>query len=96
MIELERISALEKIGCKRWTKGNHDRIYISAKVLGLSCKYYNSGNISYAELNGERTSNSYARKLHDANTYIDVKTGKIYGSNNELKEAAEALLINLI
>lgn len=85
------IKQLEEKGFKRWTKGNFDRLYINTKELGLECEYYNTGNIRYAHLNGEKVSNTQARKMKDAKTYIDIKTGKLYGSHDELKELAEAI-----
>lgn len=88
----ERIEELTKKGFKRWTKGNMDRLYINAAQLGLNCEYYKSGNISSAEFRGDRVSNSEARRMKWAKTYVDIKTGKVYSDNDSLKAAAEELL----
>lgn len=91
----DQITALESKGFNRWTKGNLDRLYINAGQLGLVCSYYSSGNISYAEFNGEQISNCAARRMKAAKTFIDVKTGKVYSDNSSLKEAAEAILASV-
>ena len=39
---------------------------------------YNTGNISYAELNGEKISNSYATDILSVKAYIDVNTGNVH------------------
>lgn len=92
----EIIKALESKGFKRWTKGNLDRLYIDARELGLDCTYYKTGNISYAEFGGEKISNSWARAMKAAKTFIDVNTGKAYSSEDRLKEAAEKLAAEVI
>ena len=86
-----RIKELEALGFNRWQKGSMDRLYINAAQLGLNCEYYKTGNVRSAEFNGEQISNSEARRMKDARTYIDVKTGKIYGDSEKLKEAAAKL-----
>lgn len=78
MTELE---ALEQIG-SRWQKGNMDRIYVNdlADWYGLRYSTYNTGNISSATLNGEKVSNSQARRIADDLNFIklwyDVPTGQ--------------------
>ena len=91
MLNEMKINELIKNGFNRWTKGNMDRLYINAAQLGLVCEYYNSGNICYAEFNGEKISNSRARSMKSAKTFIDIKTGKIYSDNETLKTAATEL-----
>lgn len=91
MITEERIAKLEEKGFKRWQKGNLDRLYINASQLGLECGYYNTGNIKWAEFNGESISNSKAYKYRAAKTYIDVKTERVQSDYDILKEAAEKL-----
>jgi hypothetical protein len=91
MLTDERIEALTKLGFKRWTKGEYDRLYIDASDLGLSCTYYNSGNIRSAEFRGEPISNSRARGLKFAKTYIDIKTSKVYSTIEMLADAAKDL-----
>lgn len=87
----ERISELEALGFSRWTKGSMDRLYINAAQLGLNCEYYKTGNISSAEFKGESISNSRARGMKEAKTYIDIKTGRAYSDNETLLEAVKEL-----
>ena len=87
----ERIKELEAKGFNRWIKGNLDRLYINATQLGLDCAYYKTGNISGADFKGEHVSNSEARRMKAAKTYIDVKTGKVHSDNEKLLRAAEEL-----
>lgn len=86
------IAKLEALGFRRWQKGNYDRMYINATDLGLVCEYYKTGNIHYAEFQGEHVSNSNARAMQYAKTYIDVKTGKLYSDHEYLRSAAHELI----
>lgn len=86
------IAKLEALGFRRWQKGNYDRMYINATDLGLVCEYYKTGNIHYAEFQGEHVSNSNARAMQYAKTYIDVKTGKLYSDHEYLRSAAQELI----
>lgn len=86
------IEALEAKGFKRWTKAGYDRMYINASALGLNCEFYKTGNISYAEFDGSEISNSRARKMRAAKTYLDLKTGRLYSDDNLLKDAAQNLI----
>lgn len=88
---VERIADFEKMGFNRWTKGNFDRLYINADRLGLDCDYYKSGNICGATFEDEHISNSEARRMKSAKTYIDIKTGRLYSDNNTLLMAAQRL-----
>ena len=85
MITEAMITKLIDNGFKRWTKGNYDRLYINASNLGLVCEYYNTGNVKHAEYNGVGISNCEARRMKAANTFIDIKTGRIYSDNETLK-----------
>ena len=91
MFTEERITELEQLGFKRWTKGSMDRLYINAGQLGLNCEYYKTGNIRSATFKDEHVSNSEARRMKDAKTYIDIKTSKAYSDSYTLKRAAEEL-----
>ena len=91
----EIITKLEARGFNRWQKGTMDRLYINAKDLGLVCEYYNTGNIRNAYFNGERISNSEARRMTGSKTFIDVATEKIYSDNQTLKEAVEAIFAEI-
>ena len=77
MLTNEQIEKLESKGFRRWTKGNYDRLYINSKDLGLYVEKYKTGNISYAEIDGEKIPNSKAGRLLSGKNFIDVKTGKI-------------------
>ena len=93
---------------KRWTKGNHDRVYLNvdalANAIRLETDRYNSGNISSATLDGERISNTHAREilesLSGARAYCDARTGRLHwyaaGRESELaRTAIETLIANL-
>lgn len=84
----ERIEELKKLGFNRWQKNGMDRLYISAGALGLTCTYYNTGNISRAVFGGDEISNSLARKLKAAKTYIDLANKKIVSDSATLAWAA--------
>ena len=92
MLTDEKIKELEAKGFKRWSKAGKDRLYINASVLGLVCEYYKTGNIKDAYFKGESISNSEARRMKEAKTFVDIVTGKVYGDNQTLKDAAEALM----
>ena len=91
MMSDERIAELVAKGFKRWTKSSIDRLYINASQLGLVCSYYNTGNISSAEFNGERISNCQARRYKAAKTFIDIVHGTVYSDIPALREAAASL-----
>jgi len=88
---IDRIDELTALGFKRWQKNGMDRLYINATALGLNCTHYKTGNISSAEFQGESISNSHARQMLDAKTYIDVKLEKVFSDSNILREAAAKL-----
>ena len=83
----EQINALVKAGFSRWTKYGKDRLYVTNAAIGLVLDHYNTGNIKYAELNGEWISNSRARDLEYAirGAYIDIETGYITGSKTAIE-----------
>lgn len=73
------IKKLEAKGFKRWTKGEHDRLYANVENFGLELHHYNSGNISGATLNGEKISNSYGAEIkRNTSIYLNVNDGKLY------------------
>ena len=89
---IESIPDLEKLGFKRWTKGNMDRMYINARDLGLDLSYYKTGNISGATLDGEHISNSFGRDLKAAKTYIDLNRALIVSDSPTLARKVAKLL----
>lgn len=88
---MKTVEELTELGFNRWTKNGMDRMYINAKALGLDCSYYHTGNICGAEFRGEHVSNSEARRMQAAKTYIDLKTGKVHSDNYTLLREAEEL-----
>lgn len=73
------IKKLEAKGFKRWTKGEHDRLYANVEDFGLELHHYNSGNISGATLNGEKISNSYGAEIkRNTSIYLNVNDGELY------------------
>ena len=88
----DRIEELEGKGFKRWQKNGMDRMYINAGALGLSCTYYKTGNISGAVFNGREISNSQARGMKAARTYIDLVKNVIVSDSATLAAAAADLV----
>lgn len=84
----------------RWTKAGHDRIYFNdlATWYGLRLDHYKTGNISYAELDGERISNNSARQIASALGYgkvwYDLTTGRFEVKN--LSERHAEVIISRI
>lgn len=73
------IKKLEAKGFKRWTKGEHDRLYANVENFGLELHHYNSGNISGATLNGEKISNSYGAEIkRNTSIYLNANDGELY------------------
>lgn len=87
----ERINELEELGFTRWQKGNMDRLYINAEMIGFECIYYKTGNIKSAWFQGDEISNSEGYRMKAAKTYIDVKTGEVISTNSTLRKAAMEL-----
>jgi Homeodomain-like domain len=75
---------IEAIGGNRWRKNGMDRVYLDSNVwaalIGLEIGYYNSGNISWAQLNGEDISNGRARDILGCigKVYWDSIDGRIH------------------
>lgn len=77
------IKALEAKGATRWTKGDHDRLYLNGlarEIIGLEVNRYKSGSISSATVGGETISNAAASRILSAidSAYIDLKTGTLH------------------
>ncbi|MBV2364244.1 helix-turn-helix domain-containing protein [Streptomonospora nanhaiensis] len=70
------------IGGNRWQRGDKDRVYFNniEELLGLDIDRYNTGNISYAAVDGHPVSNSEARRILAAvdKVYFDNTTGKAH------------------
>ena len=82
---------------KSWAQrdGQKAVLYIGAKVLGLECSYYKTGNVKDATFRGDSISNCEARRLMYAKTYIDIATGTLHSDNDKLKAAAAELLASV-
>lgn len=87
-----QIAALENKGFSRWTKAGMDRLYIRSTRCGLALDYYKTGNIHYAELNGEHISNSRAYAVKEAKNWIDVEDGSIHTPVDEIRENIQKIL----
>lgn len=81
-MDRQTVEQLESIGGKHWEKPGYDRVYFNGLEdrLGLECTYYNTGNISTAKLDGERISNSEARRIkamcYQGKVWYDMMTGE--------------------
>lgn len=92
------IRTLQDMGASRWTKGNHDRLYIKnivQDILELDVNRYNTGNISSATVLGQKVSNAAAGRILTATdaTYIDLKTGALM--MNSLTEKVDGVYTDL-
>ncbi len=86
----DAISALEKVGFKRWQKGGYDRLYISAAKLGL--KIDKTG----ASFMGAPIDEKEGQRMRAARTYIDVHTGEVCSGNDLLEDAASKLISKVL
>ena len=89
---MKTIIELESMGFNRWQKNGMDRMYINASTLGLVCSYYKTGNISDAQFRGVSISNSEARGLKAAKTYIDLNKNLIVSDSSRLAAAVADLI----
>lgn len=68
-----KVKHLISMGCKQWQKGNMNRIYLSEAVLHqllkIKVSYYNTGNVSSIEQDGELLSNTQGNKVLNSLTY---------------------------
>lgn len=70
------IEALEKKGFNRWTKGDMDRLYFNIERSGhMVVDHYNTGNISFASVDGEEISHRFAGQILNVKCFIDLKHG---------------------
>jgi hypothetical protein len=72
-----------KMGGKEWKGGDHHRVYFNGEakrdLYGLEVGYYKTGNVSWATRNGERISNTKARRYLNSNPYYDVNKKEMCG-----------------
>ena len=104
---MERIDALVRVGGSRWQKNGMDRVYFNNLYTwyGLEMEYYNTGNICNAKLDGEKISNSQAKRLESeigfGKLWFDVPTGKwmardLNGRESKIIEHIEAKVAELV
>jgi len=95
----------EKAHGNRWTKNGNDRIYIDPRnaLNELETTRYNTGNISSATLNGERISNSEAKRLVGAalstKLWYDLNDEKFHWyevTNKEFAKLFDAYIKSLV
>lgn len=87
-LKKDTATKLLELGMTVWGESfGKDRIYINIEnmlaVFGLEITRYKTGNISYAELHGEKISNSKAYKLLSGKIYYCLKAKKFFGTNLE-------------
>lgn len=68
------IESLEKKGFNRWSKGDMDRLYFNIERSGhMVVDHYNTGNISFASVDGEEISHRFAGQILSVKCFIDLK-----------------------
>lgn len=98
------VAKLLSMGANRWTKYGKDRIYFNTedfiKNLGIERENYKSGSICWAELNGEKISNSKCGKILCSlnDVWFNVDTMKLESKVKLtwLDETAMELLENVV
>lgn len=98
-MDQEKIEKLIKMGAKRRTMLDMDRLYLNKagiKLANIYCKYRHTGSIEEAFINGVSVSNKKARKMKDkvSNAYIDLKKDELimetkYEEDENLKRILE-------
>lgn len=84
----KQIEKLVEMGAKRWTKGNKDRLYFSAWVLGLGYAPRTAKtNSRCLMIDGEELTITKGNKLAAAKVYIDLTTDEIVCDYPEYFEA---------
>lgn len=82
---------IEAIGGQRWSKRDGTiRVYINnwPEMIGLEYGRYNSGNVSWATLNGEKLANARAANLLTAKVYWE--NGRIMTSLRNYEDVLRA------
>lgn len=98
MTKQEIIDTLTAEGGKLWEKGGKHRVYFDTGLMlgrvGLDVESYKTGNIASARFQGERISNSKAKRMINAyrwaKLYYDLDRSKFYTSDpyDEIKSYA--------
>jgi hypothetical protein len=88
------LESLLAIGGKEWQSGDKHRVYFNdlAKRYGLDLNFYGTGNISSASLDGEKISNSKAKKIDSylrfAKLWYDFSDNEFHHKDLEPKDFA--------
>lgn len=98
------IEQLSKKGANLWEGGKHKRLYlndVATELIGINVERYNTGNVRYATLDGEKISNNYAKEiLRDMNgMYVDVANPNnitVKGGQRYLRERVMRTLAELL
>ena len=78
-----RIAKAMVLGARVWEKGGKSRLYLNEAgkaIIGLTYGCYNSGNIRWAEINGEEISNAECGRVFNAlyGAYLDLADWTIH------------------
>lgn len=97
----EIVKKLTEHGGKLWEKNDMKRVYFNSLAWGLEISRYNTGNISYATINGERISNSEASRCENVKIWYDLLDGKFYTKNidnlhSAAREAIKSFIANAL
>lgn len=91
---VDAVEALKAIGGKLWEKAGMSRVYFdAAEWMGIKINRYNTGNIASAYVNGEKISNSEARRMISSveKVWFDNEDGKFYSRATNRALAAEVI-----
>jgi hypothetical protein len=97
----QTITALKQIGGSEWVAGTMHRFYFNdlATIYGLEYGTYNSGNVSWAKLDGVEISNGKATKilgsLFRGKVWYDMTDGQFHTKNLEYFDGTNALIDEL-
>ncbi len=73
------VEKLEERGWNRWTKAGYDRLYFNFdETKYADIDRYGTGNLCSVYIEGEKVSNSFARKMLSVKCFIDLKDGKMH------------------
>lgn len=98
--EQRTVEKLTAAGGSEWESGDNHRVYFNdlPELYGLQAERYGTGNISSAKLDGQKISNSKARKIESGlfggKVWYNVKTGK-YESKGLSESAAKKIISNI-
>lgn len=98
--EQRTVEKLKAAGGSEWESGDNHRVYFNdlPELYGLQAERYGTGNISSAKLDGQKISNSKARKIESGlfggKVWYNVKTGE-YESKGLSESAAKKIISNI-